>query len=70
MQNKDNRTNNGKRAPFIIFGTEAPLCGVPVIRRPKQGAIKMPPMSFASAPQTVVVKRPDDDDDDFLGLLF
>ena len=70
MQNSDNRSNYGKKPPFVIFGTEAPLCGVPVIRRPKKGAIKMPPMEFAAASPTVVVKKSDDDEEDFFDSLF
>ena len=43
---------------------------MPVIRRPKKGAIKMPPMEFAAASPTVVVKKSDDDEEDFFDSLF
>ena len=53
------------KRPFVVFGTEAPLYGVPVIRRPRPGAIKMPPVKVATQTQVVSVTKSNDEDDEF-----
>lgn len=70
MKNKETAPKQAKRAPFVIIGTEAPLCGVPVVKRPKNGKIKMPPIKVNTPVQTVYVGKKDDDDDDFFDSLF
>ena len=48
----------------MVFGTESPVCGVPLVRKPKVGPIKMAPIKVNTEVQTVYVTKKDDDDDD------
>ena len=53
------------KKPFVVFGTEAPLCGVPVIRHSRSDTIKMPPVKVGMPTQVVYVTKQNDEDDGF-----
>ena len=64
MKNKQEVVKKPQKNPFVVFGTESPVCGVPLVRKPKVGPIKMAPIKVNTEVQTVYVTKKDDDDDD------